>query len=283
MKIFQALSAVVLIKGVAAGSFPMMSPVPKPPFKNETEHTTAKTLVTTITSDYSFYCPEPTTFHHKNVTYMATEPAYLTITNCPCTVTYMQNTKSPGTAVYPTAPPGQPMPPTPPVMSSSAPAPAPPLPPGKPALPPSEYSAPIPGPPPPPPKATAPYSEPSLLPAIPKSTVPIPKAPPPPPATAPAPAPEPSRPVPPFPQKATVPAAGTLPPPPPPDVSVPVPELPPPPPSNPEQPAVPPSQAAPPPVNPTGTIEASVPSAAANKVSGSFGAFVLAGVAALAM
>ncbi|KAK2935720.1 hypothetical protein FoTM2_003663 [Fusarium oxysporum f. sp. vasinfectum] len=209
MKIFQTFSAVVLIRGVAAGSFPMMSPVPKPPFKNETEHTTAKTIVTTITSDYSFYCPEPSTFHHKNVTYTATEPTYLTITNCPCTVTYTQNIKSPGTAVYPTAPPGQPMPPTPPVMSSSA--PAPPLPPDKPAPPPSEYSAPISGPPQPPPKVTAPYSAPSLPPAIPKST------------------------------------------------------------------------AASPPVNPTGIIEASVPSAAANKVSGSFGAFVLAGVAALAM
>ncbi|EXK41744.1 hypothetical protein FOXG_02043 [Fusarium oxysporum f. sp. lycopersici 4287] len=277
MKIFQTFSAVVLIRGVAAGSFLMMSPVPKPPFKNETEHTTAKTIVTTITSDYSFYCPEPSTFHHKNVTYTATEPTYLTITNCPCTVTYTQNIKSPGTAVYPTAPPGQPMPPTPPVMSSSA--PAPPLPPDKPAPPPSEYSAPISGPPPPTPKATAPYSEPSLPPAIPKSTVPIPEAPPPPPhATAPDPAPEPS------PPKVTVPAAGTLPPPPPPEVSVPAPELPPPPPpSNLERPAVPPSQAASPPVNPTGTIEASVPSAAANKVSGSFGAFVLAGVAALAM
>ncbi|KAF5660063.1 cell wall SED1, partial [Fusarium denticulatum] len=58
---------------------------------------------------------------------------------------------------------------------------------------------------------------------------------------------------------------------------------PPPPPSIAGQPAVRPSRAAPPPVNPTGTIEASVPSAAANKVSGSFGAFVLAGVAALAL
>ncbi|KAK2679754.1 hypothetical protein RAB80_004935 [Fusarium oxysporum f. sp. vasinfectum] len=231
MKIFQTFSAVVLIRGVAAGSFPMMSPVPKPPFKNETEHTTAKTIVTTITSDYSFYCPEPSTFHHKNVTYTATEPTYLTITNCPCTVTYTQNIKSPGTAVYPTAPPGQPMPPTPPVMSSSA--PAPPLPPDKPAPPPSD----------------------SVLCAFSSTSNPQ--------VYAPAPAPEPS------PPKATVPAAGTLPPPPPP--------------SNLERPAVPPSQAASPPVNPTGIIEASVPSAAANKVSGSFGAFVLAGVAALAM
>ncbi|RKL36786.1 hypothetical protein BFJ72_g7987 [Fusarium proliferatum] len=257
MKIYKAFSAVVLMRGVAAGSVPMISPVPKPHFRNGTEHSTAETLVTTITSDYSFYCPEPTTFHHKNLTYTATEPTYLTITNCPCTVTYTQNTKPSGTVVYPTAPPSQPMPPKPQVMSSST--PAPPLPPGKPV--------------PPHTKATVPYSEPSLPPAIPKSTVPIPEAPPPPP-------PPPSEP---SPTKAAVPATGTLPPPPPPEISVPVPESPPSPPSIPGQPAVPPSRAAPPPVNPTGTIEASVPSAAANKVSGSFGAFVLAGVAALAM
>ncbi|KAI1038539.1 hypothetical protein LB503_011297 [Fusarium chuoi] len=254
MKIYKAFSAVVLMRGAAAGSFPMMSPVPKPPFKNETEHSTVETLVTTITSDYSFYCPVM-----SNDDYVIGSGFQLTHeTDCPCTVTYTQNTKPPGTAVYPTAPPGQPMPPKPPMMSSSA--PAPPLPPSKPA--------------PPPTKATVPYSEPSLPPAIPKSTVPIPEAPPPPP-------PPPSESSPP---KATVPATGTLPPPPPPEVSVPVPESsPPPPPSIPGQPAVPPSRAAPPPVNPTGTIEASVPSAAANKVSGSFGAFVLAGVAALAM
>ncbi|KAG5807352.1 hypothetical protein H9Q74_009347 [Fusarium xylarioides] len=252
MNIYKAFSAVVLIRGITAGSVPVMSPVSKPPFKNETEHSTAATLVTTITSDYSFYCPEPTTFHHKNLTYTATEPTYLTITNCPCTVTYTQNTKSPEAVVYPTAPPGQPMSLTPPVISSSA--PAPPLPPSK---------------------ATVPYSEPSLPSANPKSTVSIPEAPPPPPPPPPA-ASEPS------PPKATVPAASTLPPPPPPEVSVPAPGSPPPS-SIPGQPAVPPSRAAPPPVNPTGTIEASVPSAAANKVSGSFGAFVLASVAALAM
>ncbi|KAF5711658.1 cell wall SED1, partial [Fusarium mundagurra] len=165
MKIYKAFSAVVLIRGITAKSVPVMSPVPKPPFKNQTEHSTAATLVTTITSDYSFYCPEPTTFHHKNLTYTATEPTYLTITNCPCTVTYTQNTKSPGTVVYPTAPPGQPMSPTPPVMSSST--PTPPLPPSKPV--------------PPPTKAAVPYSEPSLPPANPKSTVTIPEAPPPPP------------------------------------------------------------------------------------------------------
>ncbi|KAF5545209.1 cell wall SED1 [Fusarium phyllophilum] len=241
MNIYKAFSAVVLIRGITAGS------------------STAATLVTTITSDYSFYCPEPTTFHHKNLTYTATEPTYLTITNCPCTVTYTQNTKSPEAVVYPTAPPGQPMSPTPPVMSSSA--PAPPLPPSKLA--------------PPPTKATVPYSEPYLPSANPKSTVPIPEAPPPPP-------PPPAATSEPSPPKATVPAAITLPPPPPPEVSVPAPGSPPPS-SIPGQPAVPPSRAAPPSVNPTGTIEASVPSAAANKVSGSFGAFVLAGVAALAM
>ncbi|PNP76933.1 hypothetical protein FNYG_09704 [Fusarium nygamai] len=188
MKIYKAFSAVMLIRGITAGFVPVMSPVPKPPFKNETERSTAATLVTTITSDYSFYCP----------TVRVLSPT--------------RRTQSPlGQLSIPQPPPGQPMSPTPPVMSSSA--PAPPLPP----------------------------------------------------------------------TKATVPAAGTLPPPPPPGVSVPAPGSLPPPPSIPGQPAVPPSRAAPPSVNPTGTIEASVPSAAANKVSGSFGAFVLAGVAALAL
>ncbi|KAF5615582.1 cell wall SED1, partial [Fusarium sp. NRRL 52700] len=165
MRIYKAFSAVVLVGNAAAGSVPMMSPVPKPPFKNETKHSTAETLVTTITSDYSFYCPETTTFHHKNFTYTATEPTYMTITNCLCTITYTQNTQFPGKVVYPTAPPGQPMSPTSPAISSSA--PAPPLPPSKPALPPT--------------KATVPYSEQSLPPAIPKSTVTISEAPPPPP------------------------------------------------------------------------------------------------------
>ncbi|KAH7140461.1 hypothetical protein B0J13DRAFT_624325 [Dactylonectria estremocensis] len=31
---------------------------------------------------------EPTTFIHKNATYTVSKPTYLTITNCPCTVTY---------------------------------------------------------------------------------------------------------------------------------------------------------------------------------------------------
>lgn len=57
MKIYKAFSAVVFIRGITAGSVPVMSPIPKPPLKNETEHSTAATLVTTITSDYSFYCP----------------------------------------------------------------------------------------------------------------------------------------------------------------------------------------------------------------------------------
>ncbi|KAF4331716.1 cell wall SED1 [Fusarium beomiforme] len=129
-----------------------MSPVPKPPYRNETEHATAEILVATVTSEYSFYCPEPKTFHHKGVTYMATEPTYLTITNCTCTITYAHNPKSPGASVYPMAPPGQSAPNAPPMMSSSAAAPAPPhaakpvSPPAasSPAHPPPEYSAPIP-------------------------------------------------------------------------------------------------------------------------------------------
>ncbi|KAH7152241.1 hypothetical protein B0J13DRAFT_658600 [Dactylonectria estremocensis] len=46
------------------------------------------TRTTTVYGSYTFYCPEPTTFIHKNATYTVSKPTYLTITNCPCTVTY---------------------------------------------------------------------------------------------------------------------------------------------------------------------------------------------------
>ncbi|KAF7554219.1 hypothetical protein G7Z17_g3088 [Cylindrodendrum hubeiense] len=52
------------------------------------------TRTTTVTEDYVYWCPEPTTFVHKNATYTAHEAMWMTITNCPCTVTYT-------TPVYP--------------------------------------------------------------------------------------------------------------------------------------------------------------------------------------
>ncbi|KAI1771932.1 hypothetical protein F4818DRAFT_428344 [Hypoxylon cercidicola] len=43
---------------------------------------------TVIETDYVTYCPAPTTFAWNNVTYTATSATTLTITNCPCTITY---------------------------------------------------------------------------------------------------------------------------------------------------------------------------------------------------
>ncbi|SPJ74660.1 uncharacterized protein FTOL_04391 [Fusarium torulosum] len=67
MKSTQNLVAAILINGVAAGMV-------KPAIRNETEPNTAKTFVATVTSDYSFYCPEPTAFSRGEVTYTVTEP-----------------------------------------------------------------------------------------------------------------------------------------------------------------------------------------------------------------
>ncbi|KAH7008300.1 hypothetical protein EDB80DRAFT_716223 [Ilyonectria destructans] len=48
------------------------------------------TLTKTVTDDYVYWCPEPTTFIHKNATYTAPGPTWVTITNCPCTITYTE-------------------------------------------------------------------------------------------------------------------------------------------------------------------------------------------------
>ncbi|KAM0251963.1 hypothetical protein ACHAP5_001288 [Fusarium lateritium] len=205
MNLAQNLAAAMLISSVAAAGI-----------KNETEPNTAKTFVATVTSDYSFYCPEPTAFSHGGVTYTVTEPMYVTVTNCPCEVTMTENPMSPEAPVMPTAPPGPPAPPIAPEKPAS-PAPPPPVP---------EQPA----PPPPPPQASA--------------SKPGPPPPPPPQVTAPKPGPP--------------PPATTGPPP-------------------------PPTGPPPPPVGPTGTVVSAVPSAAANKANGNLGAFLVAGVAALAI
>ncbi|KAH6964131.1 hypothetical protein HG530_003408 [Fusarium avenaceum] len=130
MKSTQNLAAAMLVNGVAAG-------IVKPAIGNETEPSTAKTFVATVTSDYSFYCSEPTAFSHGGVTYTVNEPMYVTITNCPCEVTLTQNPKSPEVSIVPPGPPAPP-------PQVTAPKPGPPLPPPPPT--PEK-----PGPPPPPP------------------------------------------------------------------------------------------------------------------------------------
>jgi hypothetical protein len=73
-------SAAVLFTttALAATPVPMSTPIT----------TEVYTVTTTYTSDYVFYCPSATVFTHKNATYTATSATWLTITNCPCTVTY---------------------------------------------------------------------------------------------------------------------------------------------------------------------------------------------------
>ncbi|KAI1135133.1 hypothetical protein F5Y05DRAFT_182980 [Hypoxylon sp. FL0543] len=59
---------------------------------------------TVIETDYTTYCPSPTTFAYQNVTYTATSETTITVTNCPCTVTY--STPPPVTTTsYPPVPP----------------------------------------------------------------------------------------------------------------------------------------------------------------------------------
>ncbi|KAI0835328.1 hypothetical protein F5Y06DRAFT_276672 [Hypoxylon sp. FL0890] len=43
---------------------------------------------TVVETDYTTYCPSPTTFAYHNVTYTATTETTITVTNCPCTITY---------------------------------------------------------------------------------------------------------------------------------------------------------------------------------------------------
>ncbi|KAH6666861.1 putative clock-controlled protein 6 [Halenospora varia] len=49
---------------------------------------------------YTTYCPEPTTVVHGNKTYTATTATTLTITNCPCTVSYPATTSTTITLSY---------------------------------------------------------------------------------------------------------------------------------------------------------------------------------------
>jgi hypothetical protein len=49
---------------------------------------TAPVYTTEIVTSYETYCPGPTTITYGSETYTATSETTLTITNCPCTVTY---------------------------------------------------------------------------------------------------------------------------------------------------------------------------------------------------
>ncbi|CAI4061465.1 hypothetical protein SUVZ_05G2190 [Saccharomyces uvarum] len=49
-------------------------------------NSTATTTQYEVVSEFTTYCPEPTTFVTNNATYTVTAPTTLTITNCPCTI-----------------------------------------------------------------------------------------------------------------------------------------------------------------------------------------------------
>jgi outer membrane biosynthesis protein TonB len=88
--------------------------------------------VTTVVDEYTTYCPGPTVIAHKNVTYTATTETYLTITNCPCTITttlppVVPTSQAPAPKPLPPAPKPQPAPPAP-KPQPAPPAPAPPAP-----------------------------------------------------------------------------------------------------------------------------------------------------------
>ncbi|KAI1414384.1 hypothetical protein F5Y13DRAFT_159468 [Hypoxylon sp. FL1857] len=56
---------------------------------------------TVVETAYTTYCPVATTFAYQNVTYTATTATTITVTNCPCTITY--STPPPVTTTsYPT-------------------------------------------------------------------------------------------------------------------------------------------------------------------------------------
>ncbi|EEP76032.1 predicted protein [Uncinocarpus reesii 1704] len=48
---------------------------------------TGASVITEVVTQYTTYCPGPTTITHGTNTYTVTEATTLTITDCPCTVT----------------------------------------------------------------------------------------------------------------------------------------------------------------------------------------------------
>ncbi|CAI4060440.1 hypothetical protein N7582_001618 [Saccharomyces uvarum] len=49
-------------------------------------NSTTTTTQYEVVSEFTTYCPEPTTFVTNNATYTVTAPTTLTVTNCPCTI-----------------------------------------------------------------------------------------------------------------------------------------------------------------------------------------------------
>lgn len=60
---------------------------PPPPVKNTTS-TLPPVWHTTTVSEYTTYCPSPTVISHGNHTWTVTSATTLTISECPCTISY---------------------------------------------------------------------------------------------------------------------------------------------------------------------------------------------------
>ncbi|CAM1508250.1 Fc.00g050980.m01.CDS01 [Cosmosporella sp. VM-42] len=80
------LSTEIIVSRVTENSQPTEPATTEIESKSYENHDSA--YITVVTTDYTTYCPSPTTFIHKNATYTATTETILTITNCPCTITY---------------------------------------------------------------------------------------------------------------------------------------------------------------------------------------------------
>jgi len=70
-------------------------------------YTQPPTYTTEVVTEYTTYCPGPTEITHGGVTYTATSETTLTITNCPCTITYpvTSSTYAPPPTTYAPPPP----------------------------------------------------------------------------------------------------------------------------------------------------------------------------------
>lgn len=108
-------------------------------YGNETKYTT-----TEVVTEYTTYCPYPTTIVENNHTYTVTEATTLTISNCPCTrtLTYatVTETHCPGGCHKPTDSP------TYPNVTVTTYAPPPPPPTGYPTVVPNVTAPPVPPP-----------------------------------------------------------------------------------------------------------------------------------------
>jgi len=63
---------------------------------------------TEVVTEYTTYCPEATQVSYNGQTYTVTEPTYLTITNCPCTISkpvYVTSSVACNTCAAPTTTP----------------------------------------------------------------------------------------------------------------------------------------------------------------------------------